>query len=62
MRDYNRDGFTLIELLIVIAIVDILAALLLPVLNAAKNRVRRATCLNNLCQVNLGIRPGVISY
>jgi prepilin-type N-terminal cleavage/methylation domain-containing protein len=49
-------GFTLIELLVVIAIIAILAALLLPVLSVAKDRVRRTTCLNNLRQINLGIR------
>jgi prepilin-type N-terminal cleavage/methylation domain-containing protein/prepilin-type processing-associated H-X9-DG protein len=55
LRD-NRDGFTLIELLVVVSIVAILTSLLLPALNRFKIRTRRTTCLNNLRQINVGLR------
>ena len=47
----RMTAFTLIEMLIVIAIIAVLAALLLSALTSAREKSRRASCINNLSQL-----------
>jgi prepilin-type N-terminal cleavage/methylation domain-containing protein/prepilin-type processing-associated H-X9-DG protein len=49
--DTSRRGVTLIELLVTISITTVLASLLLPAVQSARESGRRVSCMNNMAQV-----------
>ncbi|HVM62284.1 MAG TPA: type II secretion system protein [Verrucomicrobiae bacterium] len=51
----RTSGFTLIEMLTVISVIGVLAALLLPALNTAREKSKRVGCASNLHQIGLAM-------
>ncbi|OQA80672.1 MAG: putative major pilin subunit [Lentisphaerae bacterium ADurb.Bin242] len=58
----KKENFTLIELLVVISIIAILAAMLLPALNKARQSAMTLSCLNNTKTIMYGMQLYADSY
>lgn len=62
VKQCRTRGFTLIELLVVIAIIAILAAILFPVLQAAKEKGKAANCSGNMKQLTTALQVYISEF
>lgn len=62
MRVIRIRGFTIVELLVAIGIVAILAALILPAVQAAREAARKTQCRSNLKQIGLALQNYVDAH
>jgi prepilin-type N-terminal cleavage/methylation domain-containing protein/prepilin-type processing-associated H-X9-DG protein len=57
-----KRAFTIVEFLIVMAIISILSSILLPLLSKARDRARKAVCMNNLRQIYISLSMYLNDY
>ena len=55
MSGRQRGGFTLIEVLVVLGVVSILAGMLLPAVQSAREAARLTECRNHVSQLSKGL-------